>query len=365
MSLVTDGTGGADHFVAAAANGAAAIYETPDDDTASDTDGLPDLYYSEGVGAGLMSGGTTAGAVFAGASADAKTVVYTTSASAAAADTDSAIDIYSHTLDVPGDVLLSGGTADQDASPSFVAPDASSVVFSTQESLIAADTDTANDIYRATTGGVVTLLSGQGTTNVFPAGALANGTIYFGEGQDVFANEAGTITSISIGTPVSDKSFEGASADGSLVAFSSTARLTSTDTDDLQDIYAFGTFTPPAGPLVDTTAPTGTAHAKKQKNDGHLEVTVGCSEPCTATPTGTLVVPVAHAKGSRKFKLTGKAVQLAGGEGTVTLTVPKKAKKAAAAALKAGKKVQAKVTVTIVDAAGNRSTLTTKVKLKK
>jgi hypothetical protein len=363
--LVTDGTGGPDRFEAVAANGLGVIFSTSDADAASDTDGLPDLYYSEGVGFGLMSGGTTAGAVFTGASADVKTVVYTTSASAAAADTDSALDVYSHTLDVPGDVLVSGGTADQDASPNFVAPDASSVVFSTQESLSAADTDTANDIYRSATGGVVTLLSGQGTTNVFSAGAAANGTIYFGEGQDVFANEAGVITSISVGTPVGDKSYEGASADGSLVAFSSTARLTTTDSDDLQDIYAFGSFTPPAGPPVDTTAPTGTAHAKKQKNDGRVEVTVSCSEPCTATPSGTLVVPVLHAKGSKKFKLRGKAVQLAGGEGTVTLTVPKKAKKAAAAALKAGRKVQAKVIVTIVDAAANTGTLTTKVKFKK
>jgi hypothetical protein len=309
-----------------------------------------------------MSGGTTAGAVFTGASADAKTVVYTTSASAAAADTDSALDVYSHTLDVPGDVLLTGGTADQDAAPSFVTPDASSVVFSTQESLVASDTDTANDIYRATTGGVVTLLSGQGTTNVFPAGALANGTIYFGEGQDVFANEAGVITSISVGTPVGDKSFEGASADGSLVAFSSTARLTSTDTDDLQDIYAFGTFTPPPKPpSPDTTPPAGKlSAAKKQKGPKKLVVKVSCgAEACTAAVSGRLAI------GKKKLVVGPATVAVAAGkQRTVKLKPTGKAKKAVAKALEKGSKVKVTVSATVTDAAGNTAaTRPVKVKL--
>lgn len=55
----------------------------------------------------------------------------------------------------------------------------------------------------------------------------------------------------------------------------------------------------------------------------------------------------------------------AGGKATLKLKVPKKAKKAAAGALKAGKKVKAKVIVVVADTSGNKRTVKVTVKLKK
>ena len=91
------------------------------------------------------------------------------------------------------------------------------------------------------------------------------------------------------------------------------------------------------------------------------------AEACIASGSGKLTVPTVSARGKQAFTLTGGPLTIpAGASATLVLKVPKKGKKAAAAALTAGKKVKGSVTVVLKDAAGNATTLKAlKVALKK
>jgi hypothetical protein len=390
LTLLSDGAGGPDTFEAIAFDGSAILYSTADNNAKpwnNDTDGQRDIYWSQGAGPGLVqlvSGGSTAPVTFEGASADLGVVLYSTTESLVPGDTDSASDVYARATDGAGaDELVTPGTAELPASYDTLASDGS-LVFDTEEGF-PGDSDSARDLYRIGDSGSPVLLSGGGSGDATYAGSDTLANVYFtspdrltsadtDNSQDVYVNEGGTITLVSGGAADVPATFVGASVDGSGIAhafFSTTEALTAGDTDAVADIYEFGpaVASPPPPPdttPADTTPPTPHLAAKAQKNDGKLEVSVSCSEACTATPSGTLVVPVAHGKGTRKFVLSGSSVSIAaGGDATLGLKASKKAKKAAAAALKAGKKVKAKVTVTVRDAAGNESARTVTVKLKR
>jgi hypothetical protein len=328
----------------------------------------------------LVSGGSTAPVTFEGASADLGVVLYSTTESLVPADVDGASDVYARATDGTGtDELVTPGTAELPARYDTLASDGS-LVFDTEEGF-PGDSDGGRDLYRIGDSESPVLLSGGGSGDATYVGSDTLANVYFtspdrlapadtDNSQDVYVNEGGTITLVSGGTADVPATFVGASVDGSGVAhtyFSTAESLTAGDTDAVADIYEFGPAgASPTPPPPDTTPPTPKLAAKAQKNDGKLEVSVSCSEACTATPSGTLVVPVAHGKGTRKFVLSGSSVSIAaGGDATLALKAPKKARKAAAAALRAGKKVTAKVTVTVRDAAGNQSARTVTVKLKR
>lgn len=111
--------------------------------------------------------------------------------------------------------------------------------------------------------------------------------------------------------------------------------------------------------VSDSVAPVLTLDgAKKQKLDGAIEVDVSCDEACVATGTGTLTVTTSgggkKSLAKKTFKLTATAVEVAGGATqTLSYKVPRKAKAAAAKALKDGGKVKAQLTVSASDASGN------------
>ena len=380
-TLLSNGTGAADDFDAIAAHGSAILYTTPDNSAGppnNDADGLDDIYWSMGLGGLLVSGGSTAPVTYVGATPDLGRVYYTTTERIDPAnDTDTTLDVYARdTVEGAVDTLVTPGTADQDVHFDDVAAD-KSVVFDTKESLGGSgDSDIGRDVYRIVDGGAPVLLSGNGDADATFDARAGNGAVFFttsdqlttadtDNAPDVYVNEGGTVTLVSGGTANVPATFAGANADGSMVAFTTTEQLTSADTDGALDIYTFGAVsTPPPPP--DTTPPTGRASAKTQKNDGTIEVTLTCSEACIATPSGTLTVPVVTARGKKKFTLKGATVTVgAGAKATLRLKVPKKAKKAATAALKAGKKVTAKVSVVITDAAGNKRTVSTTLKLRK
>ena len=117
--------------------------------------------------------------------------------------------------------------------------------------------------------------------------------------------------------------------------------------------------TTPAPP-GDKTAPRVTASVKAPKLAALLKsglpVKVGCSETCTLT----VVVTVDKATGKR-LKLGSKLElgRATGKGGTVNVRLSAKAK----AALKRQRSVTVKVTITAVDAAGNRTVTTRTVKL--
>jgi hypothetical protein len=109
-------------------------------------------------------------------------------------------------------------------------------------------------------------------------------------------------------------------------------------------------------------APTATVTGKaEQKNNGKVKVTATCgaSEACRFAATGSIKA------GGKTYQLKSTAANVAAsGKTTLTLKVPKKAKKAAAAALESGKKVKGTIKVVVSDTAGNTRTLTFKVKLR-
>lgn len=115
---------------------------------------------------------------------------------------------------------------------------------------------------------------------------------------------------------------------------------------------------PPPPPALDKTPPNARLLGKKKQKLGKkVAIRVRCvgSEACITKATGSL-----------RVKGAGKALPLSaskrveirpGATATLVLRVPRKARSAAAAALLNGKKVQAQVTVRVVDAAGNERQL--------
>jgi hypothetical protein len=133
------------------------------------------------------------------------------------------------------------------------------------------------------------------------------------------------------------------------------------------------------GIAVDTTAPppsggggtpdksiTATVSAKKsQKLKSSITVDVSCpQEACTASASGTLTVPKVSASKRYNLKQVSKSLK-AGEKGTLKLKLSKSVRNKAKRALRKHKKVSAKISVTATDAAGNKSSQTLKVKLKK
>ena len=111
----------------------------------------------------------------------------------------------------------------------------------------------------------------------------------------------------------------------------------------------------------DTTSPElKMGGKKKQKLGNFVTVKVSCaSEGCDAEATGSLIVGAGKGKrtGLKRFKLKRTSAQVSGGATkTLKLRIPRKARKAAAKALKRGGKVSARITVEATDAAGNPGT---------
>ena len=124
------------------------------------------------------------------------------------------------------------------------------------------------------------------------------------------------------------------------------------------------TATPPPPP--DTTAPavqlSGGLSQKVLRQRGVLVSVASPTEASTVTAKGKVTV-----RGSGKvLKLTPVTKQIAqGGKATLKLKLKRTALKAIGLALKAGKKVSAKVTVTAKDTAGNFTTKRRTIKLKR
>ena len=393
--LISDGTGGGDSFAAVSTDGGRVFYTTEEDvATTPDADGTRDVVQYLGGARTLVSAGTQA-VTFGGISADGTVAYYMTLESLAAADGDVTQDVYKANGATP--TLMTSSSGDPlsifNANLRHVSSDGSQIVFETQEAIPSTgDSDAALDLYRSTgpAAGDKTLLSGAGTSNVTWRRANATGSRVFFEspdsllaadtdaGGDLYVNESAALTLVSTGSANVAASFSGATTDGARAYFTSTEQLAGGDTDSVSDVYQSATGVaptpptgpPPSSPPPDTTPPTGSGKAAaKQKNDGTVEVTVTCgaAEACLASASGKLTVPTVSARGKQAFTLTGGPLTIpAGASATLVLKVPKKGKKAAAAALTAGKKVKGSVTVVLKDAAGNATTLKAlKVALKK
>jgi hypothetical protein len=229
-------------------------------DATNDTDSSTDVYDGTGGGQTLISAGQINGngaffAQFAGNSADGSKVWFETSESLVAGDTDSKQDVYQRASGTTTEI--SSGIGAFDAFFDASSTDGSRVFYSTSEAVLGGDTDSSNDVYQVT-GGTTSLIS-TGTTNggafsAFFEGSSQDGTKVFfrtaekvetsdtDSSQDVWQRSGGTTTTqISTGTTSNGAgfpaSFDGSSADGTIVFWSTAEQVEAGDTDSSTDVY--------------------------------------------------------------------------------------------------------------------------------
>jgi hypothetical protein len=203
-----------------------------------------------------------------GAVADGGAVFFATAEPLVAADQDESIDIYRRDVAGEATVLVSAGQVNGNGAFTAVfrgTDEAGEVAFfTTSESLVAEDVDTATDIYaRDLAAETTTLVSVAGTCpsplppeqNCEPSfgGASSDGSHVFFEtlerhagdtdsSQDVYEWSGGTPTLASSGPDGGNGEFvvtyAGTSGDGGTVYFQTSERLdTTADTDSAQDVY--------------------------------------------------------------------------------------------------------------------------------
>lgn len=121
-------------------------------------------------------------------------------------------------------------------------------------------------------------------------------------------------------------------------------------------------------PASDKTAPTATLSAKGvQKLTRTLSLKITCtSEACTASTAGSIRVPKAGSTKAKTLKLKSVRTTIKrGGSVTVTLKLSSTARGAIKRALSRGRATNAKITVTIADAAGNTRALRKTIRFKR
>jgi hypothetical protein len=250
-------------FNFASDSGARVFFETPESLVAADTDGNYDLYQREGGTTTLIStgplGGNAGFDVFpSNTTPDGSRVYFETDEPLVASDTDAFFDVYERagsttTLVSTGSA---GGNGNFDAFFHAVSADGTRVIFDTDESLVAGDTDVSTDVYERS-GGTTTLVSaGTPGNNAVPAlfaGMSGDGTRIFFETEeslvaadtdilfDVYQRSGGATTLVSTGTSAGngpqDTTFRGASVNGTRVFFQTEESFSPADTDTASDVY--------------------------------------------------------------------------------------------------------------------------------
>jgi hypothetical protein len=209
---------------------------------------------------GPTGGNGTISSQFRGASADGTKVFFQSNEQLVAADTDTRMDVYQRSGGTT--TLIStgpaGGNGSFNVSFSANSTDGSRVFFRTSEPLVASDTDTTQDLYERA-GGTTTLLStgpagGNGAFQVIFNGISADGTRALfttaeslvaadadPDSSDVYMRSGGTTTLISTGALGGNGELEaayaGQSQDATRVFFHTDEPLEASDIDTTQDVY--------------------------------------------------------------------------------------------------------------------------------
>lgn len=234
-------------------------------------------------------------AVFQGASNDGAKAIFTTGESLRSSDSDSETDLYERDLGSGETKLVSTPGAGPEPCPaesncepanSGISADGSHVFFETNERISAGDGDDAQDVY-AWSGGPASLVStglagGDGVANALFEGSSANGgKIFFATGesllaadtdeaQDIYVRSGGSSTELvsagdpscsdpptSCGNGSNPAQLQWVEADGSLVVLSTAEPLTAADGDGKADVYSRALPGGPTG-LVSVPGPTCT-----------------------------------------------------------------------------------------------------------
>ena len=251
------------NFASVSDDGSRVFFGASDQLTSADSDQAEDLYQRSSGSTSLLSTGPAGGnapvdAILSGTSADGAHVFFRTAERLVGSDTDSAGDVYDRFAGATTLVSTgpSGGNGAIASAFEDSSADGSKVFFSTEESLVAADTDSAEDIYQRS-GGNTTLIStgpsGNGSavalfdgatprrvTRLLPDALLADGLRHRQLARPLRA-VGSTTTLVSTGAAggngAFDAYFDGASDDGTRVFFSTKESLSALDTDSRLDIY--------------------------------------------------------------------------------------------------------------------------------
>lgn len=278
------------NFKGSSADGSIVFFETEEQLIPGDTDTKRDVYaraFDAGVGAyvtrevslGPAGGNDAYPAQFEGTNDLGDLVFFSTEERMVAEDTDRSVDVYVRDLAAGTTTLVTQGSSDcapgcgnKAFSTIFADVDTEGefVFFETKEQLVNADTDSSTDLYARDQVGEETILvsaGGNGGFDVSRRGISADGAFaYFTTAEalsgadgdsasDIYARdlEAETTSLVSTGScggcgnggavPI----FNGSSADGKRVLFSSEEKLVDADTDQETDVYARDL---PAGPTT-------------------------------------------------------------------------------------------------------------------
>jgi hypothetical protein len=287
-------------FKHTSSDGSVVDLDTTENLVAADTDGLIDVYEHSAGQTILVSVPATGAtppdkdAFFDAASTDGSKVFFDTSENMTAADTDGLEDTYRRssgtTTHISEPSSQSGPAADEVFDG--ISTDGSKVFFDTVENLVAEDTDGLNDVYQQVAGGT-TLVSAEGTGAFGPLadiGYLGNsddgGAVFFDTTEnlvgadtdglfDTYKRSGGTTTLVSppgagASGPADDANYDANSADGSTVFFVTDERLVAADTDGIRDIYAnnAGVTTLVSAPGAGASGSPATMTFRRTSSDG-------------------------------------------------------------------------------------------------
>jgi Tol biopolymer transport system component len=264
-------------FAGASANGTKVFLVSKEQLTSADADGSFDIYVrnlanetTSLVSAGAASCAPTCGneafddVALRGISANGSYAYFTTAESLSGTDADNAVDIYARNLSSETTTQVAqGGEAcapscgNSGAVPVFQgsSDDGTRAFFSTNEPLVAADKDSATDVYaRDLPGGPTTLISGGTSPTETASYAATTGDgahVFFTSAEglvaedtdgfnDVYEWTGGTIGLVTPATCSSacSATFDAVSDDGNTVVFSTAEQLSGSDTDSRVDIYS-------------------------------------------------------------------------------------------------------------------------------
>jgi Tol biopolymer transport system component len=251
-------------------DGRYAYFVTTERLATADTDEAPDIYARDlasaatfFVSSGECSGCGSGGAVpiFDGASSSGTRVFFSIEEKLVGADGDSATDVYARDLPGGPTILVSGGSAEVTASFAANSADGTHVFFTTAEGLDPGDGDGANDVYEWTGGSIDLITSAScsglcgasfeavsaGSTEVIVSSAERLVAADQDESVDIYRqNVAGgppvLVSKGEAGCPSCwngpfDARFNEASADASVVAFTTAEGILGSDDDEEDDIY--------------------------------------------------------------------------------------------------------------------------------
>jgi hypothetical protein len=251
-------------FLAVSDDGSRALFSTTEALVPGDTDFRIDVYERAGGITRLLSTGPTGGnsafdATFGGASSDGLRVFFTTSERLVPGDTDNARDVYLRTGGAT--TLIStgpaGGNGDADADITGITDDGTLAFFVTNEQLTSADQDTSFDIYSRSDTTTELISTGPGVGNgphtaVFNGASADGSEVVFTTSEqmdvadtdlrpDIYMRTAGTTSLVSIGpnggNGAIDPIFFDISTDGTKVFFETNESLVTADTDSAADVY--------------------------------------------------------------------------------------------------------------------------------